>query len=183
MVLYKNSRNLKFPHLATFINAYCHNPIAVLRALKISMKHHIRYFYLPQANDKEETHRRLHTPKAEQWSIGEHKHICRTMNIPQHGQFGLDKRTWRRGGRSEEKAEVNWLEAIPLCRGVWKAMEGLQRSEEFDQISSNNQQGALSIPHRGLTLEGSHVCFQMVVTFIQHLFKSKFTQKLHYHDI
>lgn len=55
MLLYKNTRNLKFPHLAIFINACCHKPIAVLRALKTSMEHRICYFYPPQANDRKNT--------------------------------------------------------------------------------------------------------------------------------
>lgn len=54
----------------------------------------------------------------------------------------------------------------------WKSCRDLQKKhpvKEFDQTPSNNQQGALSFPHRGLTLEDFHVCFQIVVTFIQHL--------------
>lgn len=133
MLLYKNAQNLEFPHLVVFVNAYCHKPITVLRAisteLNISTKYHICYFYLPKVNnDKKETHRSLHMPKAGQWSIREHSHIRITMNTPQHGQLGLDRWTQRRGGKHEEKAEVNWLEAIPFCRGIWKEMEGLQRS-------------------------------------------------------
>ena len=176
MLLYKSARNLKFPLFTFLINAHCHNPITVLRGLKMFIKQHICYFYIPWAKDKKATRKSLHMPKVGQGSIGEGRRACRTMNTPQHGQLGLGMWTGRTGGKPQEKGEVNWLEAIPLCRGVWRAMEDLRRYpiqhpiKEFDQTPPSNHQGALSVPHRGLTLEDFCVCFQMVVMVIQHLF-------------